>query len=365
MQSRDILRSTPIASTFRSQQVIGMFDLEPSGSSEHRWRVEMPVDEQEWKIGLIMGPSGSGKTTIAKEMFPDAYFHKSFEWPPDKCVIDGFPDSLDGKEIFETINAVGFSSPPSWLKPFRVLSNGQQFRCELARCILLDHDTVVFDEFTSVVDRDVAKICSSAVAKTIRRRPRPRLVAVSCHYDILEWLAPDWVYDVATSGFQWRQLRRRPPIKLDIVETDRSAWRIFEEHHYLTRDLSRGARCFLALWGGRPVAFSSYIHFPHPSNPRWKRIHRTVVLPDFQGVGIGNALESEVADMAANLGNEVTTTLSHPALIKSKARDPRWKMIRRPSRATKPSTTSTERHLGKKSSTGRLTVSFRYCGAQP
>ncbi len=62
---------------------------------------------------------------------------------------------------------------------------------------------VAFDEFTSVVDRNVAQIGSAAVAKGIRSgQIRCRFVAVTCHYDILEWLAPDWIIDMATREFE-------------------------------------------------------------------------------------------------------------------------------------------------------------------
>jgi transcriptional regulator with GAF, ATPase, and Fis domain len=63
---------------------------------------------------------------------------------------------------------------------------------------------VAFDEFTSVVDRNVARIGSAAVAKAIRSgQIRCRFVAVTCHYDIIDWLAPDWIIDMATREFAW------------------------------------------------------------------------------------------------------------------------------------------------------------------
>jgi hypothetical protein len=145
--------------------------------------------------------------------------------------------------------------PPHWLKRFSHLSNGQKFRCELARCLLLDVETVIFDEFTSVVDRDVAKICSVAIAKSIRRRLRPRFVALSCHYDIIDWLQPDWLYDVSAARFEWRTLRRHPEIRIDVHRCDRRAWTMFREHHYLSHDLNPTARCYVLMWGKKPVAF--------------------------------------------------------------------------------------------------------------
>ena len=63
----------------------------------------------------------------------------------------------------------------------------------------IPHPLTVFDEFTSVVDRNVAKVCSAAIAKGIRRGSIPcRFVAVTCHYDVAAWLEPDWIVDMST-----------------------------------------------------------------------------------------------------------------------------------------------------------------------
>jgi len=66
-------------------------------------------------------------------------------------------------------------------------------RVDLARA-LLEKDFVVFDEFTSVVDRQVAQTTSLAVNKAVRKMGK-KFIAVSCHYDIVDWLEPDWVFD--------------------------------------------------------------------------------------------------------------------------------------------------------------------------
>lgn len=96
-------------------------------------------------------------------------------------------------EIEKMFYAVGFGSVPSWLKPFDVLSNGEKMRVELARA-MLQGDFVVFDEFTSVVDRQIAQTASMAINKAVHRTGK-KFVAVTCHYDVLEWLQPDWVFD--------------------------------------------------------------------------------------------------------------------------------------------------------------------------
>lgn len=96
-------------------------------------------------------------------------------------------------EITKMFYSVGFGSVPSWLKPYSVLSNGEKMRVDLARA-LLEKDFVVFDEFTSVVDRNVAQTACLAIAKAIKNTQK-QFVAISCHYDILQWIQPDWVFD--------------------------------------------------------------------------------------------------------------------------------------------------------------------------
>ncbi|MGA8729662.1 MAG: hypothetical protein WB608_13000 [Terracidiphilus sp.] len=79
----------------------------------------------------------------------------------------------------------------------------------LARRLIECGAMVTMDEFRSVVDRQVAKIGAHAVQKFIRRAGT-RFVAASCHYDIIEWMQPDWVFEPATMHFARRSLQRRP-----------------------------------------------------------------------------------------------------------------------------------------------------------
>ena len=159
MPSFDIVRTHDAGNSFRVQSVIGKFDLQSQQVVERfQGEIDLP---NEWNVGLIVGASGTGKTTIAKELFPDAYFD-GYEYR-QSSVIDDLPERAKMDEVTRMLNSVGFSSPPSWLKPYSVLSNGQKMRVDMARALLTDEPLVVFDEFTSVVDRQVAKVGSYAV----------------------------------------------------------------------------------------------------------------------------------------------------------------------------------------------------------
>jgi GNAT superfamily N-acetyltransferase len=360
VQSADLLTirlSSPVADSPRVEQVRGLFDLSPSKTSEVAWTCCLPrrLAESPWNVGLIVGPSGCGKSTTARHLWPDA-FRPAAPPPPDRAVVDLFPPEMSVKEVTALLSSVGFSSPPAWLRPFPVLSTGQQFRVNLALLLASAPSPCVADEFTSVVDRTVACIGSAALARTVRSRDQ-QFVAVTCHEDVEPWLQPDWVYRPAEDLFQWRSLQRRPPVQLTVVRCAPSAWPLFSPHHYLSSALTPGAACFLATWEEQPVAFSAWLRF-FGSGPKAMREHRTVTLPDYQGVGIGSALSAWCASLWRGLGFRALSTTTHPALIASRTRSPLWRMHRAPSLAGRSA--ARERHM--KHATTRLTAGFEYVG---
>jgi energy-coupling factor transporter ATP-binding protein EcfA2 len=352
----DIHVSSPVPNTFRAAKVSGLFDIPSSGERSASWSGELPIEDFDYRVGAIIGASGSGKTTVARRLFGAEYV-SGFDWSAD-CLLDDFPAASTPQEIVDALNAVGFSSPPAWLLPYRVLSTGQQFRADLARALIAS-DFVVYDEFTSVVDRVVARSASASVARYVRRAGK-RLVAVSCHRDILEWLEADWVYDLDSREFR-RCLLRRPPIELDVRCGDRAAWRVFRGHHYLTGDLSSAARVFLAyvrLGDDAPRLAGFFSILPAMGMKGWRRGHRTVVLPDFQGLGIGNRMIELVADtLWEREGLRFRATTAAPAIIHHRRRHPEmWRMASGPAMRAP----SANKKLKVRTSAGRLSSSWEY-----
>ncbi|MFS8631043.1 MAG: ATP-binding cassette domain-containing protein, partial [Bacillales bacterium] len=162
MPSFDIVKKADPHITFRVSSVMNAFDLQTKNIVE-RFKGNINIENKKWNVGLIVGGSGTGKSTIAKTCFPNEYLYR-FEYK-EKSVVDDMPKDKSIKEITRAFTSVGFSSPPSWLKPYNVLSNGEKMRVDLARCILEEKEMFVFDEFTSVVDREVAKTGSYAISK--------------------------------------------------------------------------------------------------------------------------------------------------------------------------------------------------------
>ena len=364
-----ITLSCPIHSSYRVLQIAGMFDVPIADKAERTFCFEPPPLDESWSIGCIVGPSGSGKSTIAKHLFGKNYTggltsDRSL-WEKNKAVIDNFGD-VPVKDIVSMLTVVGFSSPPSWIKPYSVLSNGEKFRCDLARALLgktepqsLDcgesqsqskdcgsvNSLVVFDEYTSVVDRNVAQIASAALAKGIKcGKIACRFVAVTCHYDILDWLEPDWVLDTA-AGTVSRRLLRRPNIDLEIFRCERRLWDLFKAHHYLSGNLAKICRCYAAFWKGKPVVFCALI--PQQGFERRYRVSRIVTLPDYQGVGMGSAFLDMLAGLYVSQGYRFSITASHPSVLSHCRRSAYWKAIN-------------VMQTGSERSHGRAVVSFEW-----
>ncbi len=363
---------TPVHPSLRVAHVQSLFDLPVQARRSVAWQLNLPLTERAWSIGLILGPSGSGKSMVARQLFPPGTEHCWLDpvsaWPEQQAVVDGFPVEMSLPQIVHWLGAVGLNTPPAWIRPYATLSTGQRFRVDLARLLAMVErmqpvPIAVVDEFTSVLDRTLAQVASAAIARAVRQRGL-RLVAVTGHADVLDWLQPDWVFVPERArlprvaglepAFAWRCLRPRPSIDLHIVRCAASAWGLFAPHHYLSHAVHPKAVCFMACRGQEPVGFSGWL--PHLGRGGGRREHRTVVLPDWQGVGIGMRLSNRIAAMWKGLGQRAVSTTTHPGLIAARQRSADWRLTRAPSLA--------RTHAGERVShaTCRLSAGFVYIG---
>jgi ABC-type ATPase involved in cell division/GNAT superfamily N-acetyltransferase len=333
-----------------------MFDVPPMEKCRIEWHGDIPIEANAWNVGLIVGPSGCGKSSIARDLF-GADYQPELAWR-GKSVVDDFSASLSMEQVTQACSAVGFNTIPAWLRPFQVLSNGERFRVELARRLLELPDPIVVDEFTSVVDRQVAQIGSHAVQKFARKGNR-RFVAVSCHYDIVDWLQPDWIFEPATMTFSRRLLQRRPSLDVTIGRVPYSAWKMFAPFHYMSAELVSQARCY-GLWVGKTLTTFCGV-LPKPvSNGADKGtaiagVSRVVTLPDWQGLGLAFVLMEKLGAAYGAIGKRFRNYPAHPAFVRASDRSANWVMKKKPGVF---SVVSSGGGFG-----GRPCAVFEYCGA--
>ncbi len=314
----------------RTRQLEAMFDVPAAEKCRLEWRGDVPIDDEKlsWNIGLIYGPSGSGKTKVSQVLFGKP---REFTWSPRRAVIDDFASELTIEEIAAVCQAVGFNTIPAWMRPYSVLSNGEQFRVDIARHLLEGRDPIMIDEFTSVVDRQVAKIASHAVQKYVRRAGR-RFVAVSCHQDIIDWLQPDWTLELPTMRFEWvdsrRFLRGRPKLEVSIRRIEYENWRLFAPFHYLSAELHKAATCFGLFVGDRLTTFAGVLHRPHPRVKNVKGVSRLVTLPDWQGLGLAFILAEKLGAAYRAIGVRLRCYPAHPPFIRNFRRQACWQMMK-------------------------------------
>ncbi|HBT77627.1 MAG TPA: ABC transporter ATP-binding protein [Planctomycetaceae bacterium] len=270
--------------SYRAARVKSLFNAE-SGCN---FNLDVNLDlSGDWGIGVVVGPSGSGKTSIGKRIFGRATKIHDYRngWPVNKPIIDAISPTGSFNEVTGALASVGLGDVPAWLRPFRVLSNGEQFRAGLARLICEKLAKVVIDEFTSVIDRRIAQIGSQAFQKAWRRsNPRGKAVLLTPHYDILDWVQPDWVLDLRTGKFARGRLWRRPTIDVDIFKVDQGYWRYFKSHYYLDLPMPPAAEYFVGTANGE---LSFHLAVAPLFTAGAYRATRLVVMPEWQGAGVG------------------------------------------------------------------------------
>jgi hypothetical protein len=383
-----VRREVEVRETFRVAQTAGMFDLPVAEVAKQELTGEFPELDEPWVVGLVTGPSGAGKSTLVEAWRggAEAAWGRAWRWPDDEGVIEAF-DAIGARGGAELLVLTGLGSAGTWVRPYETLSNGERFRAELARRLMdgvlewerttgrrwsgregagkaeeegdeagvvMTRPVVAIDEFTSTIDRDTARSAAAAVGRAIRAGRVPvRLVAVTCHEDVREWLAPEWTLEVAGGRLE-RGWLPGPCIELGIRRVRWREWARFERHHYLAGGLSKTAHCYVSYWGERPVTFVALA--PAIGRKGVWRMLRVVTLPEHQGLGAGMRTAERVAELYVQMGVRVTLTAAHPGMTGHCRRSARWRAVR----VAPWGSAATGRFHAYRGSAGRAVASFEF-----
>jgi len=187
-----------VFNTFRCKLACDSVDLDVNTKSVHHLIIDDVKLPESWNVGIIYGASGSGKTTLAKKLWGQDVFKHVVD--DEKSIIDQLPEAYNYDECASILMSIGLTSIPCWVRPVKTLSGGQRARAEATLLMCQDEELTVIDEWTSVVDRTVAKAMSNSIQNHARKKNK-KIILLSCHYDIIEWLRPQWLIDCNKGEF--------------------------------------------------------------------------------------------------------------------------------------------------------------------
>lgn len=331
VQNYRLKLQSDVSKTFRCQKAADSLDIDTEKKSIHELSVDCDL-ESDFKIGLIVGSSGSGKTTLAKHIFGQNCFESKID--PTLPIIDQFPKDLSYDECANLLTGIGLTSVPCWIRPVFTLSNGQRSRAEAALAMSLPGEQVLLDEWTSVVDRTVAKVMSHCINKFARKHNK-RIILCGCHYDIIEWLDPDWIIDCNKQTFIDRrslskEIRTRSErLEFSIKTIDRKSWKYFSKYHYLSSNLPGGQIYLFGLFENEnQIGFQCFANYVPTRKNKTPIFHsnRTVIHPDYAGMGLGIKLINETSAIMSQKKVRVMAKFSSTPIYKSMAKNKDWKL---------------------------------------
>ena len=361
MQTYELTLKSDVSKSFRCQKAANSLDIDTEKKSVHHFKVNADI-KSDYSIGLIVGASGSGKTTLIKNIFGDDCLNEILNMT--QPVINQFPEHYSYDECAAMLSGVGLTAVMCWVRPAYTLSNGQRARAEVALQMAKDAgNVIVIDEWTSVVDRTVAKVMSHCIQKHAKRTGK-QIILCSCHYDVEEWLQPDWVIDCNKQSYKdWRCIQRNKSERLqfDVKRVGRETWKYFSKYHYLSERLPGGhIETFGLFHNGDQVGFQCFANYVPHRKGTVKKMHanRIVIHPDYAGLGLGIKMVDLASDVMISEGFDVMCKFSSVPIFKAMNKSPKWKLLKIDRRTKNVLGGNMSRKAGFRE--GVKTYSFRY-----
>ena len=375
--TREVVSSVRIDdATVKACEVTGLGTSDVSQDRECSTSYVVPLEltDGAWQgVAVVLGASGSGKTLALMAATGSSRRFVQTQWSEDERVASVIAGLMGAAALTvpaarDALQLIGLG-PSASSRPHAALSAGERCLADIAHAVASarggdaagDEHVIAIDEFTSVLDRRAAAVACVGLPRLMQQLGvgSRRLVVATVHSDVVPWLKPQLL--VLTSHrkvhcLEWTDAAPPPPppawsdgganpfarpqlrLKLRTARDYRYAkdlWtKTFAEHHYMDGDLHRAAVVDVLRLEetNEPVGFIATVsHYGQVDTKdkaaheksKVRREHRVVVLPAFQGLGLGPALSNESAALwtATTHGDEVkterphwryTSTTSHP-----------------------------------------------------
>jgi GNAT superfamily N-acetyltransferase len=132
---------------------------------------------------------------------------------------------------------------------------------------------------------------------------------------------------------------------------------MFRHYHYLAGSLPPTAGCYTAVYKDKPITFIAVIQVRMRS--RYYRVSRLVVLPDYQGIGVGKRLLNFIAELYTSQTKIPFYILtSNPQIIRGNMAN--WQLTRFGHACKGNKNTKINNDIRASLSRKRLTVSMQY-----
>ena len=167
---------------------------------------DVAVRASNGNIILVVGSSGSGKSVFLSALDPEkgvagnlmvkftgSLKHSAGWLQPlrdDISVFEALAEKSTPQRAFVALSRVGLSEALAFIKPYWMLSRGQQYRAMIADLLLRDEEVWLLDEFCSDLDPLTAKVVAHNLRKQIIATGRVAFVGAANHAHYLDALRP-------------------------------------------------------------------------------------------------------------------------------------------------------------------------------
>lgn len=279
----------------------------------------IPTD---FTVLYITGMSGSGKSSLLNVMKKEYNFNEViFDEQTDKPIVDCIGTDLENALYY--LNIVGLGEAFLYVKPYKLLSDGQKYRFKIAKLIESNQEVWCIDEFCSFLDRTTASIVSYNLQK-VARKLNKKVIVATAHNDLQKYLQADYVVDFGIGEdvklFKNENEIINPFLKDIIVEEGTiQDYKKLGKYHYKNTEAKFIKKIYkmtykdmligVAVYSmpkqqliGRNIYFNKkYIN--ERGIPKMKEVNedfatgaRFIIHPMFRGAGLGRELVKQTSD---------------------------------------------------------------------